>query len=180
MQTPMTKYPVISMALHWLMAILIISAFALGTYMVDMRISPTKLKYFSWHKWLGVTILALVAVRLLVRLVKGAPPHLASLKPWEKSLAGATHFVLYLLMFSVPITGYLYSYAAGFPVVYFGLVQLPAIVGPYPELKDAFKEAHEVLTNIMAVLVVMHFAAALKHKLIDKDQTLSRMLPGGE
>ena len=93
-----------------------------------------------------------------------------------KNLAGATHFVLYLLMFAVPITGYLYSYAAGFPVVYFGLVQLPAIVGPYPELKDAFKEAHEVLTNIMAVLVVMHFAAALKHKLIDKDQTLSRML----
>ena len=85
MQTPMTKYHAISIALHWLMAILIISAFALGTYMVDMRISPTKLKYFSWHKWLGVTILALVAIRLLVRLVKGAPPHLASLKPWERT-----------------------------------------------------------------------------------------------
>lgn len=180
MQKTLVKYPAISIALHWLIAFLIISAFLLGTYMVDMRISPSKLKYFAWHKWLGVTILGLVALRLLVRLIKGAPPHLASLKPWEKRLAGATHLVLYMLMFAVPITGYLYSYAAGFPVVYLGLFQLPAIIGPYPELKDAFKEVHEVLTTVMAVLVAMHFAATLKHKLIDKDQTLSRMLPGGE
>lgn len=176
MQT-LKRYPSLSIALHWLIALLIITAFALGTYMTEMSISPTKLKYYAWHKWLGVSILAFVAIRLLARLILGAPGHLESLKPWEKSLSGATHFTLYVLMFAVPITGYLYSYAAGFPVVFLGLVQLPAVVGPFPELKDSFKEAHEILTNLMAVLVLLHVGAALKHRFIDKDQTLQRMLP---
>lgn len=177
MQQETNRYSRISIFLHWLLAILIVAAFALGSYMTDLSISPSKLKYYSWHKWLGVSILGLVAVRLLARLLKGAPQHLASLKPWEKNLASATHFTLYVLMFVVPISGYLYSYAAGFPVVYLGLVQLPAIIGPYPEFKEAFKEAHEVLTTIMALLVTMHILAALKHRFVDRDETLSRMLP---
>ncbi|WMW79956.1 cytochrome b [Undibacterium cyanobacteriorum] len=177
MQT-LKRYPSLSIALHWLIALLIIMAFALGTYMTDMSISPTKLKYYAWHKWLGVTILVFVAIRLLTRLTLGTPDHLGSLKPWEKSLASATHVTLYVLMFAVPITGYLYSYAAGFPVVFLGLVQLPAVLGPFPELKDSFKDAHEILTSAMAILVLLHIGAALKHRFIDKDQTLQRMLPG--
>lgn len=173
----MQKYSGLSIFLHWLVAILIIAAFAMGTCMTEMRISPAKLQYYAWHKWLGVSILGLVAVRLLVRLWKGAPSYQASLKPWEKNLASATHLFLYFLMFAVPISGYLYTYAAGFPVVYLGIVQLPSIVPPMPELKNTFKEIHEILTTVMAILVAMHFGAALKHKLIDKDGTLERMLP---
>jgi cytochrome b561 len=173
----MQRYSGRSMALHWLVAILIIAAFILGSYMTDLRISPTKLKLYSWHKWIGITVLALVAIRLLVRLTSTAPAYPDSMKPWEKQIAQVTHVALYFLMFAVPISGYLYTYAAGFPVVYLGLFELPALIAPNPELKDRFKEIHELLTTGMLILVMLHFAAAIKHHFIDKDTVLTRMLP---
>ena len=176
-QESIPRYPGKSILLHWLVAILIIAAFALGTYMTDLKFSPTKLKLYSWHKWIGVTLLALVALRLLVRLFGSAPPYPDCMKPWEKQLANLTHIALYGLMFAVPLSGYLYTYAAGFPVVYLGLIELPALVTPNPDMKDNFKELHEALTNGMLLLVLLHVAAALKHHFIDKDNILKRMLP---
>ncbi|WP_395006182.1 cytochrome b [Undibacterium sp.] len=173
----MHRYSGTSITLHWLVAVMIVAAFALGTYMTDLSISPTKLKLYSWHKWLGITVLAFVAIRLLARLMSSAPAYPDSMKPWEKQIAQVTHVALYVLMFAVPISGYLYTYAAGFPVVYLGLFELPALIAPNPELKDNFKEVHEFLTTGMLILVVLHFAAALKHHFIDKDTVLTRMLP---
>jgi cytochrome b561 len=112
-----------------------------------------------------------------VRLFSTAPAYPASLKAWEKQVASLTHIALYILMFAVPLSGYLYTYAAGFPVVYLGLIELPALITPNPEMKDSFKELHEVLTNGMLLLVLLHLAAALKHHFIDKDNILKRMLP---
>ncbi|MDO8654061.1 MAG: cytochrome b [Undibacterium sp.] len=174
----MQRYTRLSIFFHWLIAILIVAAFALGSVMTDMKISPTKLQYYSWHKWLGVTILGLVALRLLTRLFSGAPAHLDSLKKWEKQVASGTHALLYLLMFAVPLSGYFYTSAAGFPVVYLGLFELPTIIGPNPELKPLLKELHEMLTTVILVVVGLHVAAALKHHFIDKDGTMQRMLPG--
>ncbi len=173
----MQRYSGKSMALHWLVAILIIAAFIMGFYMTDLKISPTKLKLYAWHKWIGVTVLGLVAIRLLVRLTSSTPAYPEHGKAWEKQVAKVTHVLLYVLMFGVPLSGYLYTYAAGFPVVYLGLVELPALITPNPELKDRFKEIHEVLTTGMLILVLLHFAAALKHHFIDKDDVLKRMLP---
>ncbi|MBC3808226.1 cytochrome b [Undibacterium seohonense] len=173
----MQRYSGKSMALHWLVAIMIIAAFIMGSYMTDLRISPTKLKLYSWHKWIGITVLALVAIRLLVRLTNPAPAYPEHMKSWEKQIAQVTHIALYFLMFAVPISGYLYTYAAGFPVVYLGLFELPALIAPNPELKDSFKELHEYLTKGMLILVLLHVAAALKHHFIDKDDVLKRMLP---
>lgn len=173
----MQRYSAKSIALHWLVAMLIIAAFILGFYMTDLKISPTKMKLYAWHKWIGVTVLGLVAIRLLVRLTSSTPAYPAHGKIWEKQVAQITHVLLYILMFAVPISGYLYTYAAGFPVVYLELFELPALIAPSPEWKDSFKEAHEVLTTGMLVLVLLHFAAALKHHLIDKDEVLVRMLP---
>lgn len=173
----MQRYPTASIILHWFIAILIIAAFILGSYMTDLRISPTKLKLYSWHKWLGVTILGFVAIRLLVRLFKGAPNYPNSMQQWEKHAANGTHIGLYILMFAVPLSGYLYSYAAGFPVVYLGLFELPALIDPNPDWKDQLKSAHEILTKCMLALVFLHFAAALKHQFINKDGILQRMLP---
>lgn len=174
----MNRYHRVSIFFHWLLALLIVAAFVLGSIMTDMRISPAKLQYYSWHKWLGVTILALVAMRLLSRLLNGAPAYPDSMKPWEKIVASGTHILLYVLMFAVPVSGYLYTYAAGFPVVYLGMFELPALIGPNPELKPLLKEVHEVLTKIMFVLVALHVLAALKHHFIDKDGIFQRMLPG--
>ncbi|MES2048104.1 MAG: cytochrome b [Pseudomonadota bacterium] len=174
----MQPYSRLSIFFHWLIAVLIIGAFALGTVMTDMKISPTKLQYYSWHKWLGVSILALVAVRLLSRLLLGAPAYPDSMKKWEKQLANATHIFLYFLMFAVPLSGYFYTSAAGIPVVYFKLIELPTIIGPNPELKPILKELHEVLTTVLLIVVSLHVAAALKHYFIDKDGIFQRMLPG--
>ncbi len=174
----MQRYHRLSIFFHWLVALLIIAAFALGSVMSDMKISPTKLQYYSWHKWLGVTILALVALRLLSRLLTGAPAYPDSMKKWEKQVASGTHVLLYLLMFGVPLSGYFYTSAAGFPVVYLGLFELPTIIGPNPELKPVLKELHEILTTVMLIAVGLHVAAALKHHFIDKDGIFQRMLPG--
>ncbi len=173
----MQRYSTTSIVLHWLIAILIIAAFAMGWYMSDLKISPTKLKLYAWHKWLGVSIFGLVAFRLLIRLIKGVPDYPDTMRAREKQLSNIMHSLLYVLMFAVPLSGYLYTYAAGFPVVYLGFLELPAIISPHPEWKENLKELHEMLTTGMLVLVGIHFAAALKHHLINKDGILQRMLP---
>jgi cytochrome b561 len=174
----MQRFPRLSIFFHWLIAVLIIGAFALGSIMTEMKISPNKLQFYSWHKWLGVSILALVALRLLSRAILGAPAYPDSMQKWEKQLATATHIFLYFLMFAVPISGYFYTSAAGIPVVYFKLIELPTFIGPNPELKPILKELHEILTTILLIVVSLHVAAALKHHFIDKDGVLQRMLPG--
>ena len=172
------RYTKTAIALHWLIALLIIAAFLLGLTMVDIPgFTPTKLKYFSWHKWLGVTVLGLAAIRLLWRLRNAPPPALASIPHWQQLTAEGVHHLLYLLMFAVPVSGYLYSYAAGVPVVYLGLFQMPAIIDPNPELKPLLKTVHYVLTMSMAGVVVAHALAALKHHFFERDDTLKRMLP---
>ncbi|PHV21433.1 cytochrome b [Janthinobacterium sp. BJB446] len=174
----MQRYTTTAIILHWLTALLIISAFIMGLVMVDIPgLTPTKLKYFSWHKWLGVTVLAIAAIRLLWRKANVPPPPPASMVAWQKKAADAMHVLLYLLIFAVPISGYLYTLASGVPVVYLGLFQLPVIMAPNPELKPLLKEIHYVLNMTMAAAVAAHVLAALKHQFIDKDGVLKRMLP---
>lgn len=174
----MEKYTKTAIALHWLIALLIIAAFALGVTMVDIPgLTPTKLKYFSWHKWLGVTVLALAAVRLLWRLTHAAPLLPMSMPAWQVKISGMLHGLLYLLMFAVPVSGYFYSLAAGVPVTYLGVLPLPVLIEPNPELKDALKAVHYWLNMSMLAAVAVHVAAALKHQFIDRDGVLKRMLP---
>ena len=174
----MQRYTKTAMLLHWLIALMIVSAFFLGLTMVDIPgFTPTKLKYFSWHKWLGVTVLALAAIRLLWRQANRPPPPLAGIPAWQHKVADGVHYLLYFLMFAAPISGYLYGSAAGVPVVYLKLVTLPALIGPDPELKAILKTVHYDLVMTMAGVVVAHALAALKHHFIDRDITLKRMLP---
>lgn len=164
--------------LHWLIAALIVAGFSLGVTMVDIPgLTPTKLKYFSWHKWLGVTIFGLACLRVLWRLTHSAPPYLDSMPAWQKTMASATHTLLYVLILSIPLSGYFYSLAAGVPVVYLGVLPLPVFIGPDPELKSLLKQVHYVLNMTLLVAVVLHAGAALKHHFIDRDDVLRRMLP---
>ena len=175
----MQRYTTTAMVFHWLIALLLIGAFSMGLVMTDIPgITPTKLKYYSWHKWAGVTILALATMRLLWRLTHPAPPYPASMPNWQKNTANGLHSLLYVLMFAVPLSGYLYTLSAGIPVVYFGLVQLPVIIDPNPELKPVLKAVHYWLNMTLAACVALHVAAALKHQFIDRDGVLRRMLPG--
>ena len=175
----MQKYTKTAMALHWLIALLIIAAFGLGVTMTDIPgLTPTKLKYFSWHKWLGVTVLMLVVVRLLWRLTHAAPALPAGAMPaWQIKAAEAVHILLYVLMFAIPLSGYFYSLAAGVPVTYLGVLPLPVLIGPDPELKDVLKAVHYWLNMGLLAAVLLHVAGALKHQFIDRDGILKRMLP---
>lgn len=172
------RYTGTAIALHWLLALGIVIAFGMGLTMTSMAgISPTKLKLFNWHKWLGVTLLALAALRLLWRLFHHAPPLPESVPRWQRKVAELTHYALYALMFAIPLSGYFYSLAAGFPVVYLGVVPLPVLIGPNPELKPVLKAIHFWLNMGLVALVVAHIGAALKHHFIDRDDILRRMLP---
>ena len=83
-------------------------------------------------------------------------------------------------MFAVPVSGYLHTYAAGYPVVYLGMFELPAPFPPQPEWKHTLEEIHEVLSKLMLVTLLMHIAGAIKHQVIDKDRIFLRMMPGSQ
>lgn len=174
MSTPSTRYSAVAIAFHWVLALAIVGAFGMGVYMSDLPFSPQRLKYYNWHKWAGVTILALSALRLLWRLAHRPPPDLPA-PAWQRAAAHATHWALYALFFAVPLVGWAYSSAAGFPIVWFGVVPLPDFVSPDKALAEAIKPWHGYLAYAMAALVLMHIAAALKHQLIDRDGLISRM-----
>ena len=171
------RYTRPAIGFHWLLALLILGSFAFGLYMVDLPFSPARVKQYNWHKWAGITILALSALRLLWRL-SHRPPALDSRTPsWQANASHAAHGLLYLLFFAAPLAGWTYSSAAGFPVVYFGLFQLPDLVARGPELASTLKLVHRVLTYSLATLAVLHVAAALKHQWVDRDRLLARMNP---
>jgi cytochrome b561 len=172
------RYDGIAILLHWLIALALVANFALGVTMVEIPgITPAKLRYFNWHKWAGVTIFAVVTLRLLWRLFHRPPPLPDSTGRWQRRVAAATHWALYGLMFAVPLSGYFYSLAAGFPVVYLGVVKLPVLIGPDPALKQTLLDLHYLLNMALAGLVLAHVGAALKHHFIDRDTVLRRMLP---
>lgn len=178
MRPTTSRYSLTAIALHWLIAVLIISAFLLGLTMVNIPgLTPTKLKYFSWHKWLGVTIFGLACLRLLWRLTHTPPVYPDSMPQWQKNAAHVVHGLLYVLIFAIPLSGYSFSLAAGVPVVYLGIVPLPVFLAPNPELKTLLKETHYLLNMVLLGVFCLHVLAAFKHQFIDRDRTLQRMLP---
>jgi len=175
-----SRYTTTAISLHWLIAIGIAGTFSLGVYMHELPLSPTKLQLYSWHKWAGVTLFALIVLRLLWRATHAAPPLPADTPPMQRLAAAATHWVLYALMIAVPVSGWLMSSAKGFQTVWFGIVPLPDLVTKNAELGDFLKEVHETLNLTMLGLVLLHAAAALKHHFIDRDDVLTRMLPAAD
>ena len=167
-----------AIAFHWLIAVLIACGFPLGWVMVRIPgITPDKLPYFSWHKWIGVTVFVLAVLRILWRASHAAPPLPAGMRTWQRGAAHAVHVLLYMLMIAIPVTGYLYSLATNVPVVYLGVIPLPRVIGPDPVLKVVFRTAHIALNYGLLALVATHVAAAVKHQWHDHDRLLSRMLP---
>ena len=171
------RYARIAIGLHWLIAVALIGSFAVGLYMVDLPLSPQKLRIYSWHKWAGETIFLFVMLRLSWRLLHRPPELPATMPAWQIKAAQATHTLLYLLMFAVPLSGWLMSSAKGFQTVYFGVLPLPDLLGKNEELGDLLQQAHRMLNFGMAALVVAHLGAALKHHFIDRDEVLVRMIP---
>lgn len=169
------RYTHTAISLHWLIAAMIGAAFVMGSYMVDLKMSPTKLQYFSWHKWTGITVLAFAVLRLLWRLTHQPPALPRSTPHWQALGASAGHWALYVLMFAIPLSGWAYSSASGYSVVYLGQISLPDWVPKDKALAARMKDIHELLTTALLLVVAVHVLAALKHHFIDHDGLLRRM-----
>jgi len=180
---PASRYSLVAIVLHWLLALAIIGTFGVGLYMADLPFSVTRIKLINWHKWAGISILALSALRLLWRLSHRPPPLpqrvLDNMPRWQQSAHQGTHLALYLLFFMVPLLGWAYSSAVGLQIVWFGVLPLPNLLPVDKEFGNlVLKPLHQASAFMLAALVLLHVAAALKHHFIDRDGLLSRMWPG--
>jgi cytochrome b561 len=169
----------LSQFLHWLIVALIALQAALGLTGLMLPLGLQKLAVLARHKSIGITILGLATLRLLWRWLNPTPPLPSNLKPYERLLAHCTHAALYLLLFAMPLTGWIMSSARGFPVSWFNLLQLPDLVPKSDAIYDAMVTTHAALAIALAVTVALHIAGALKHHFVLKDDTLRRMLPFG-
>lgn len=176
MQDRAERYSGVAMLFHWVMAGVIIFAWYLGNGAEDLP-AGERLVQITLHKNIGSTILALVALRLIWRLVRRPPALPDTMTPLMRWVAAGTHWALYLVMFGMPLSGWLFSSAAGYPVLLGGLIELPALVDKSEALRDFAGGLHGLLGNVILALVVLHTLAALKHHFVDRDATLRRMLP---
>jgi cytochrome b561 len=169
------RYSTVAIALHWLMAVLILVTWSIAIAVDDMPLSPARITGLSWHKWLGTTVFFLVLLRILWRASHPAPALKTAMPAWQERAMQLTHLALYLLMLAIPLVGWLMSSAKGYTVNYFGLFELPDLVPQDKALGHLLKEVHEALANGLMILVGLHILAALKHQFIDRDDLLSRM-----
>ncbi len=164
--------------LHWVMAALIVAQIGLGFMAVNWRLSPTKLNLFFWHKSIGMLLLALLALRLAWRMVNPAPGLPTGMPAWERNAARANHALLYLLLLALPVSGWVVNSAANIPLRIFWLIPLPALVAPDETLADRVALLHRGLFAVLALVLVAHIGAALRHHFVKRNTVLLRMLPG--
>jgi cytochrome b561 len=171
------RYGSVAQFLHWAVLALLVVQVVLGKVAHELPVGFERLVMMSRHKSLGITILGIAVLRLLWRFLDRPPPPPA-MPRWQQLAASLNHWALYALLFVLPLTGWLTSSAANRPVSWWGLVQLPDFVAPDAGLKETFEETHELLVNVLFVLVAVHVAAVMKHQFIDRDGLIRRMLPG--
>lgn len=170
------SYGLVSRALHWLLAALLIGVLVLGLVVEDMAKGPVRAATMNWHQSLGFLVLMLVAVRLLWRLVNPVPqPAGAAL---ARRLATLMHWVLYALMIAQPLSGWLLIQAEGRELALFGRMPVPALVTESEPLEEILEGLHGSIWMVLAIAALGHAAAALKHHFVDRDRTLVRMLRG--
>lgn len=177
------RYHPLAVVLHWLLASMIVGTIVLGLYMTGLPFSMQRLRLFNWHKWIGITILALSLLRLGWRLRHPPPPLPASvveaMPGWQRVAHSGTHRLLYVLFFVVPLLGWAYSSAYGFPVVLFGVLPLPDLWPvDKPLAENLLKPLHQAGAFALAGLALLHALAAIKHHFFDHDGLLDRMRLG--
>ncbi len=174
---PGRSYTSVAKLLHWIMALMIFGLIGLGLYMEGLPFSPDKLKYYSWHKWAGVTVFVLVLARLAWRARHRPPALPTTMSPLMRAAAHGGHAALYLLMVAIPLTGWLMSSAKGVPTVWFGVLPIPDLLDKNEDLGDLLQATHKYLNWVFIATLLAHIGAAFKHHLVDKDDILTRMLP---
>jgi len=195
MNQTVQRYNKTAILLHWITGLMIIAMFALGFWMHELPkelkvesldlfnlgihtisfVEPTSLRtfYFNLHKSIGVTLLVLILFRVFWRVTHPAPAYPATMSARDQKVAGLTHKLLYVLMLAMPISGLLMAINSKFGIKWFGIELMAGLDNA--AMRDLFKEAHEVIGFVLLLMVVLHVAAAIKHKVIDKDDIMKRM-----
>ncbi|GLZ88196.1 cytochrome b561 [Metapseudomonas resinovorans] len=172
------RYGSLSIALHWLMLVLIAAVYACIELKGNFpKGSETRELLKHWHFMLGLAVFFLVGLRLIGRMMSPTPAIQPAPASWQNALAKFMHLALYALMIGAPLAGWLILSAAGKPIPFFGL-ELPALIGPNKELAGQIKELHELAGTAGYWLIGLHAVAALFHHYVSRDNTLVRMLPG--
>lgn len=173
------RYSTLSIMLHWGMLLLVAAVYACMLLRKNFpKGSDLREGLKAWHFMLGLTVLALVLVRIIARLISATPPTTPEPPQWQRLLAKLAHYALYAFMVAMPIAGWVILSASGKPIPFYG-IELPALVAPSKDLAQQIKELHETVATIGYFLIGLHALAALYHHYIRKDDTLRRMLPGG-
>jgi len=170
-------YPSTSKLLHWLVAVCVLTTAPVAIAMVRVDKGPTQDWLYNFHKSLGVLILVLMILRLINRIVAGAPPPEPDIERWQKALSSAVHGLLYVLLLAMPVVGYIANSAYGAPTPFFGLFTLPKLVADNKELATTLFVLHRWTGFLVILLVAMHIGGALFHYLVRRDRVLHRMLP---
>jgi cytochrome b561 len=174
---PPTRYSAVAQGFHWLIAALIVLQFTLGWTAEELPLGARKLARLDWHKSFGMTILMLAVLRLLWRLFNRAPELPAGMTGIERQLARATHVLFYVLLFVMPLTGWIMSSAKNYSVSWFHQFTWPNLIGPDERAFDLLRTTHDTLSWLLFAFALLHVLAALKHHFWNKDDVLKRMLP---
>jgi cytochrome b561 len=176
---PRSRYSLVSIVLHWSIAVLIVWNILLGWNMGDL---PPEQRFgaYQTHKSIGLTVLTLSLLRLGWRLANPAPPLPSHMKGWERLFARGTHVLFYVLMIGVPLGGWalVSSSPLNLPTSFWGLFDWPHLPLPKSKaLSDQIESAHGLGAWIIVITLGLHVAGALKHQFLDRDTVLWRMLP---
>lgn len=171
------SYGIIAQGFHWLTAALVFAQLGLGLYAASLPVSLARLQWLSRHKSLGLAILVLVLLRLAWRAMNRPPALPETIPGWQRRAAAANHWLIYGLLVLAPLAGWLHASASGLSVNWFGLFQVPDLVAKNPELAELFKQVHRACVGALAVLLLVHIGAGLRHAFMLRDGVMHRMLP---
>jgi cytochrome b561 len=174
----LNKYSKIAIALHWIIAILIITNVVLASMAEDLP-REAKGALMNPHKAIGISILAFSVLRLFWRLGHKPPPMPDAIVGWQAKLGKSAHALFYFLIIVVPLTGWLMvsAFPGAPPVSFFGLFTLDLPFGESKALSGFGHEGHEILTKVLVVLIFLHVIGALKHQFADRLPFIQRMFP---
>jgi cytochrome b561 len=177
MPTQATRYGAIAQIFHWVIAALIVVQFTLAKLADGLPLGVHKLALLARHKSFGMTVLMLAILRLLWRLTHRPPPLPAGMTRFERIAARATHITFYVLLFAMPLTGWMMSSAKNYTVSWFGLFSWPNLIGKNEAAFEFLKNTHDLLSDLLFAVAVLHILAALKHHFWNRDDVLLRMFP---
>jgi cytochrome b561 len=178
-QAPPARYNKVSIALHWIVAVLVLVLIGLGVYMVDIpRGTPERSFFYNLHKSIGLTTAIIVLIRFWWRKKNPPPPLPASMPKWQDVTSNIIHALLYTCLIMMPIAGFTASQFTKWGVTYFGLFKIPPMASPNAALYDVFQGVHENTAYVLMFILTVHILAAFYHLLFVKDGVFQRMLPG--